>query len=63
MQGTSEELYWHWLREGWHFRGIGSRSREEQDWFGERVKYESKHVLDKDFIDFFLATSDVVRWL
>ena len=62
MQGTSEELYWHWLREGWHFRGIGSRSREEQDWFGERVKYESKHVLDKDFIDFFLATSDVVRW-
>jgi DNA polymerase-3 subunit alpha len=62
VNGTTEELYWHWLREGWHFRGIGKHSRKEQDWFGERVKYESKHILDKDFVDFFLANSDVLRW-
>lgn len=59
---TAEELIWEWLRDGWRFRGIGNRTRKERDWFADRVQYEMKHVADKDFIDFFLATSDVVRW-
>ena len=59
---TAHELIWEWLRDGWRYRNVGSRSRKEQDWFTERVQYEMKHVTEKDFIDFFLATSDVVRW-
>jgi DNA polymerase-3 subunit alpha len=59
---TAEELIWEWLRDGWRYRRISNRSRKDQDWFAERVQYEMKHILDKDFIDFFLATADVVRW-
>lgn len=59
---TAEELIWEWLREGWKYRGLNHRSRKEQEWYGDRVKYEMKLVLEKDFADFFLATSDVVKW-
>ena len=40
MDGTSEGLLWHWLREGWKFRKIGALPREAQSWYKERVKYE-----------------------
>lgn len=59
---TATELIWEWLRDGWRFRNIGSRPRKEQDWFADRIQYEMKHITEKDFIDFFLATADVVRW-
>src|SRR5580765_2302478 len=59
---TAEELIWEWLRDGWRYRNIGNRSRKDQDWFADRVQYEMKHITEKDFIDFFLATADVVRW-
>ena len=59
---TAEELIWEWLREGWRYRNVGNRSRKDQDWFAERVQYEMKHITEKDFIDFFLATADVIRW-
>jgi Zierdtviridae DNA polymerase len=59
---TPEELIWEWLRDGWRFRNLGLRSRKERDWYLDRLNYEMKLVTDKDFIDFFLATSDVVRW-
>jgi DNA polymerase III subunit alpha len=59
---TSEELYWQWLRFGWNYRQIGKRPVKERDWYGERTKYESELIISKDFADFFLATSDMVRW-
>jgi DNA polymerase-3 subunit alpha len=59
---TATELIWEWLREGWRYRNIGNRSRKDQDWFAERVQYEMKLITEKDFIDFFLATADVIRW-
>ncbi|HWI69418.1 MAG TPA: DNA polymerase III subunit alpha [Nitrospiraceae bacterium] len=58
----ANELIWEWLRDGWRYRNIGSRSRKEQDWFADRIQYEMKHITEKDFIDFFLATADVVKW-
>ena len=36
----AEQLLWKWLRFGWNYRHIGSRPREQQDWYGERVRYE-----------------------
>jgi DNA polymerase III subunit alpha len=59
---TARDLIWEWLRDGWRHRGIGSRSRKEQDWYLDRLNYEMKLIEDKDFIDFFLATSDVIIW-
>jgi DNA polymerase-3 subunit alpha len=56
------ELLWHWLREGWRYRGIGDRPRVERDWFEERVQYEMSLITSKDFCDFFCATSEALRW-
>jgi DNA polymerase-3 subunit alpha len=62
MNDDSTELLWHWLRQGWWYRKLSRRTIEEQNWYGERVKHEMSLILEKDFIDFFLATSEVVRW-
>lgn len=59
---SSEDLLWHWAREGWRFRGIGSRPQAEQDWYAERVRYEVGLILKKDFQDVFLVVSDAIRW-
>lgn len=59
---TSEELLWQWCRFGWKYRRIHERPKEQQDWYAERTKYEMGLIVDKDYADFFLATSDMVRW-
>lgn len=58
----SDELLWQWCRFGWKYRGINKRPRDEQDWYAERVRYEMGLMLDKGLADFFLITSDMVRW-
>lgn len=64
LSGTlsSSELLIQWCRFGWAYRGVGKRPQKEQDWYAGRVKYELELMLSKDLADFFLATSDMVRW-
>lgn len=59
---SSEELLWQWCRFGWAYRKVSERSQEDQDWYAERVRYEMQLIISKDFADFFLVTSDMVRW-
>lgn len=59
---NSEELAWHWLREGWHFRGLGQRSQKEREWYRDQVNYEMGMIAEKDFTDLFLVMSDALRW-
>jgi DNA polymerase-3 subunit alpha len=61
MNVTSEELLWHWCREGWRYRKLHLRSAEEQQWYHERVVYENGLILEKDFQDLFLVVSDSLR--
>lgn len=58
----AEELMWHWLREGWRYRQIGRLPRREQEWYAERIKYEMGLILERGLADFFLFTSDTIRW-
>jgi Zierdtviridae DNA polymerase len=58
----AEELLWEWLRFGWAYRSVGSRPRAEQEWYAERVKYEMNLILERGLADFFLFTSDTIRW-
>jgi DNA polymerase-3 subunit alpha len=58
----SKELLWHWCREGWRFRKIAQRPKQQQDWYAERVKYEMNLILEKGFADYFLMVSDAIRW-
>src|SRR5262249_9396193 len=58
----AEALLWEWVRFGWRYRKIGKRPQEEQDWYAARVRHEMEQILGKGFADFFLFTSDTIRW-
>jgi DNA polymerase-3 subunit alpha len=58
----AEALLWEWLRFGWNYRRIGERPQEHQDWYAGRVRYEMEQILGKGLADFFLFTSDAIRW-
>jgi DNA polymerase-3 subunit alpha len=58
----SNEVMWHWLREGWKYRGFDkSLTKKQKKEYSDRVKYEMDLMVSKDFIDYFLVLSDVVR--
>lgn len=59
---TAEDLLWEWCRFGWDYRRLGERPQAEQEWYVDRIKYEMGMILSKDLADFFLFTSDVLRW-
>jgi len=59
---AAEELLWQWCRYGWRYRRLGSLPVAEQDWHGARIKREMDMILGKKLPDFFLFTSDVLRW-
>ena len=57
------ELYWHWLREGWQYRYARNPDMEaRRAEYRDRVAYESDLIVSKDFVDYFLLLSDVVRF-
>jgi DNA polymerase-3 subunit alpha len=58
----AEELLWKWLRLGWEYRRVGDRPAEQREWYGDRVKYEMDLILERVLADFFLFTSDTIRW-
>ena len=59
---TSISLITRWLNEGWHYRlDRNKRMQENPDEYISRVKYELGIITEKDFVDYFLMLSDVVR--
>jgi DNA polymerase-3 subunit alpha len=58
----SEQLLWQWVRYGWNYRKINQLPRAEIDWYVERIKYEMDLILKRGLADFFLFTSDTIRW-
>jgi DNA polymerase-3 subunit alpha len=62
-EGKSRDDLWReWLREGWHFRGIGRLSASDRARYKKQLAHEMKVIEGKDFVDYFLFTSDIVRW-
>lgn len=60
---TASETVWAWLREGWHYRvRMNPRLKAEQAAYVKRLKYEMELIEGKDFLDYFLMLSDIVRW-
>jgi len=51
-----------WLRRGWRERHCGRLSKAEQDRYVERLQYELSIIKDKDYADYFLIVSDLVRF-
>lgn len=57
---NAREIWLQWLREGWNYRNIDARADRAR--YAERIKYEMKIIEDKDFIDYFLVVSDIVKY-
>lgn len=55
---------WDWLRQGWAYRvGLGNRRMVDlQPEYVARINHEMEAIVAKDFIDYFLMTSDIVRF-
>lgn len=61
--GSSEELIWKWLRQGWNYRiKHDTYLQQHRKEASDRVKYEMGLIVDKDYIDYFLMLSDAVIW-
>jgi DNA polymerase-3 subunit alpha len=61
---TALDTIWQWLRDGWRYRvSHGNRRLAlEKEESLARLKYEMDIIVPKDFIDYFLMVSDIVRF-
>lgn len=59
---STESLFRRWIARGWKYRGFDSLSPEDRASYKARLKYEMEIIEAKDFSDYFLLLSDVVRW-
>jgi DNA polymerase-3 subunit alpha len=60
---STVDLVWTWLREGWQYRVAhgNRRMRRHADEYVARLRYEMEAITNKDFCDYFLMLSDIVR--
>src|SRR5688572_19445415 len=64
-EAERDRLIRHWLNQGWKFRQKRSRNTRlathKQEYI-DRVEFELKLISEKQFTNYFLMLSDVVRW-
>lgn len=60
---TAVSLIWQWLRDGWKYRVAHGNRRlvQHKAEYLDRLNYEMEMIRAKDFVDYFLMTSDIVR--
>lgn len=60
----SVELLWSWIRQGWRYRirQGNKRIKKHKKEYKDRIRHEMKSIVDKGFVDYFLVTSDLVRF-
>lgn len=59
---SPRDLFHDWIRQGWDFRGCRRMSSAKRKLYQERVRYEMSIIEEKDFVDYFLIVSDLVRF-
>ena len=59
---TSHELFVESLRAGWKKRGCGKLPKKEQDRYVKQLEHEIDLISKKDFEDYFLIVSDLVKF-
>lgn len=60
---NSLDLVWEWLRDGWRYRWDMNKSIQSREHeYHERLMYEMNLIEMKDFLDYFLMLSYLVRW-
>lgn len=61
-EGDTEELMMEWLREGWKKRGCHRLPKKDQRRYREQLMYELDIIREKEFADYFMITSDMVKF-
>ena len=60
---SKRDMIWEWLREGWRFRWQeNSKLRDRESDYHKRLAYEMGLIESKDYVDYFLMISYLVRW-
>lgn len=60
---NSLDLVWEWLRDGWRYRWERNKSlQSRKEEYYQRLMYEMGLIEMKDFLDYFLMLSYLVRW-
>lgn len=59
---TALQLWREWLAEGWRYRGCDKLPPRLRAEYRARLRHEAETIENKDFIDYFLITADVVKW-
>jgi DNA polymerase III subunit alpha len=60
--GSAQECWESWIKDGWKYRGCDRMSKEKQRAYRAKIKYEMGIIEEKDFIDYFLIVSDIVKF-
>lgn len=58
---SAQKLLWHWCNQGWLYRGIQNKPKDVRQVYKDRVKYEVEMMISKNFTDYFLVMSDLIR--
>lgn len=59
---TALEVWRAWLKEGWRDRGCHRLPRPERERYKAQLKHEMDVIEAKDFIDYFLIVSDLIKF-
>lgn len=58
---TSQETFRLWLKQGWEYRGCHRMKPADRRAYAKRLKYEMSIIEEKDYADYFLIVSDLVK--
>src|SRR6516164_6493172 len=59
---TALQVWRDWILDGWRYRRCNKLSEPQLSAYKARLKHEMEVIEGKDFIDYFLVISDMVRW-
>lgn len=59
---SAADIFHDWLKEGWRFRNCDRMTPAKRHAYRARLKYEMSIIEEKDFVDYFLIVSDLVRF-
>lgn len=59
---SSVDLFMQWLRNGWLDRGVNKFPKAERERYRKQLLYEVDIIKQKDYCDYFLIVSDMVKY-
>lgn len=58
----TDDVWRQWIKEGWKYRGCHKLPPKERARYKKQLAYEMDIIQKKDFVDYFLIVSDIVKF-